>query len=667
MLHKHLRYLPALLGRLPQIIGSMRALFRNRVLLLLDVVGWTLLPFVALGVRLDGWEGAAIYLPRVAIFTGWAIAFQFLGMYVAGMYRRMWRYASLDELFGITVSLGIAGVVTGLAHFTLSPLLFPRGPGIQSLPRSIPIINALFAIMWSGGLRFALRYSAYRLQRIRGRQRIQRAIILGAGDAGSILARELLANPSLDLEPIGFIDDDVRKHGQVIYGLPVLGDRRKILEAARVHHAGTAIIAMPTAPGTVVRELRDLCQEAQLRALIIPGFEAMLTGKVNLSQLRNVQIEDLLRREPVQTDHQQVADLLSGMTVLVTGAGGSIGSELCRQITRFGVRELVLLGHGENSIFAIHNELRASHPEVRLHAVIADVRDPKRIDSVFRRFRPQAVFHAAAHKHVPLMEDNPEEAVTNNVGGTYNVVCAAERWGTKHFVLISTDKAVNPTNVMGATKRVAERLVHDAAVRCSRDFVSVRFGNVLGSRGSVVPTFQAQIASGGPVRVTHQDMTRYFMTIPEAVQLVLQAAAMGKGGETFVLDMGKPIKIVDLARDLIRLSGFEPGRDIQVEFTGLRPGEKMFEELFLGEEHHTRTTHEKIYVASNEHEPGPSSRWIVELMQSARGGDQDAVRAMLIQYAPTLAEIPPSVPLPAEVAGAVPPPARASGGRIRTG
>ncbi|MEO7332784.1 MAG: polysaccharide biosynthesis protein, partial [Gemmatimonadales bacterium] len=323
---------------------------------------------------------------------------------------------------------------------------------------------------------------------------------------------------------------------------------------------------------------------------------------------------------------------------------------------------------GENSIFSINNELRANYPEVKIHAVIADVRDPKRIQSIFRRFRPQAVFHAAAHKHVPLMEDNPEEAVTNNVGGTYNMLQAAERWGTEHFVLISTDKAVNPANIMGATKRVAERLVHDAAVRCSRDFVSVRFGNVLGSRGSVVPTFQQQIATGGPVRVTHQEMTRYFMTIPEAVQLVLQAAAMGRGGETFVLDMGSPVKIVDLARDLIRLSGYEPGRDIQIEFTGLRPGEKMFEELFLGDEHHARTAHEKVYVATNEHEPGPSQRWIVELMQAARVGDQDCVRAMLTEYAPTLAEIPPAVPLPPEVAGAVPPPARTSGReRIRTG
>ncbi|HTK55509.1 MAG TPA: nucleoside-diphosphate sugar epimerase/dehydratase, partial [Gemmatimonadales bacterium] len=556
----------------------MRFLFRNRVLLFVDLLGWSVLPLLALGVRLDGWEGADPYMRRIAIFTGWAILVQFASLWFGGLYRRMWRYASLDELFGITLSLTIAGVISGLLHFTISPVLFPRGPDDLSLPRSIPLINALLAIMWSGGVRFALRYVAYTTQRNKGRGRGgERALIIGAGDAGSALVRELLANPGLDLEPVGFIDDDKGKHGQSIFGLSVLGGRRKLVEAARAHHARTAIIALPAEAGHVVREIRDLCVAAELRVLIVPGFEAILTGKVSATQLRTVQIEDLLRREPVKTDQAQVAHLLSGMTVMVTGAGGSIGSEICRQVARFGVRKLVLLGHGENSIFGIENELRTRHPELDLTAVIADIRDTKRLDATFDRFRPEAVFHAAAHKHVPLMEGNPEEAVTNNIGGTFNVLQAAERWGTKHFVLISTDKAVNPTNIMGATKRVAEKLVHEAAVRTGRDFVSVRFGNVLGSRGSVVPSFQAQIAAGGPLRVTHPEMTRYFMTIPEAVQLVLQAAALGKGGETFVLDMGQPVKILDLARDLIQLSGFAVGRDIRIEFTGLRPGEKMFE------------------------------------------------------------------------------------------
>jgi FlaA1/EpsC-like NDP-sugar epimerase len=631
----------------------MRVLFRNRILLLFDLAGWVVLPLLALGVRLDGWDGSGPYLPRIAIFTCWAIVFQFAGLWFAGMYRRMWRYASLDELFGITVSLAIAGVLTGAVHFTLSPILMPREPGILGLPRSVPIINTLFAIMWSGGVRFALRYAAYRMQRTRGRSKANRALIIGAGDAGSMLARELLANPTVDLEPVGFIDDDKNKHGQAIYGIPVLGGKEKLVEAARAHHAGTAIFALPTAAGTVIREMSALCQEAELKPLIVPGFEAILTGKVSVSQLRTVQIEDLLRREPVIIDQAQVAHLLSGMTVLVTGAGGSIGSELCRQIARFGVRKLVLLGHGENSIFAIENELRLKLPELDISAVIADVRDPKRIDATFERFRPEAVFHAAAHKHVPLMEANPEEAVTNNIGGTFNVLQAAERWGTRHFVLISTDKAVNPTNVMGATKRVAEKLVHEAAVRSERDFVSVRFGNVLGSRGSVVPTFQAQIAAGGPVRVTHPEMTRYFMTIPEAVQLVLQAAALGKGGETFVLDMGKPVRIVDLATDLIRLSGLEVGADIRIEFTGLRPGEKMFEELFLDSEHHDRTAHEKIYVARNGEGRGPTERWVMHLVQAARLGDVQGMRQLIAEHVPTLASPVAAAPIPPEFREAV--------------
>ena len=317
------------------------------------------------------------------------------------------------------------------------------------------------------------------------------------------------------------------------------------------------------------------------------------------------------------------------MTVLVTGAGGSIGSELCRQIARLEIAELVLLGHGENSIFAIENELRAHYPRLRLTAVIADVRDQERMDRVFGQFQPAAVFHAAAHKHVPLMEGNPEEAVVNNVGGTWTVLGAAERWGTAHFVLVSSDKAVNPKNVMGMTKRIAEELVRGSAARTGRNFVSVRFGNVLGSRGSVVPTFLSQIAAGGPVCVTHPEMTRYFMTIPEAVQLILQAAALGQGGETFVLDMGQPVKIVDLASDLIALSGLQVDQDIRIEFTGLRPGEKLFEELFLDSEHHSRTVHEKIFVA-----PAPvGSGFLVHelhvLLQSAHIGDTTLMLKLL--------------------------------------
>jgi FlaA1/EpsC-like NDP-sugar epimerase len=427
---------------------------------------------------------------------------------------------------------------------------------------------------------------------------------------------------------VAFLDDDRRKHGTLILGLRVEGSRGALVRTAKATNARQVIIAMPKASGAVIREIRDVCEKAHLTVKTVPAMFDILSGKVTVGALRNVDIEDLLRREPVVTDQAAVAELVRGMTVLVTGAGGSIGSELCRQIGRLGATRLILLGHGENSIFDIHNELQARFPAVEFHPVIADIRDDRRIGAIFDRYRPQAVFHAAAHKHVPLMELNADEAVTNNVGGTLNLLRHAERTGVGHFVFISTDKAVNPTNVMGAAKLLAERLVHDFGERTGKVYVSVRFGNVLGSRGSVVPFFRRQIARGGPVTVTHEEIRRYFMTIPEAVQLVLQAAALGEGGETFVLDMGEPVKIVDLAKDLIRLSGLEEGKDIDIVFTGLRPGEKMFEELFLEGEEYDRTEHAKIFVARNGR--APSSPMDVEaLVAAVQSGQVPDVRVAL--------------------------------------
>lgn len=610
----------ARLGRSLSFAGDPNLLFRNRTFLLLDLIGWTVIPLAALAIRLDGLAGIGAYAQRTAHYTLWAIGFQFFFLYSAGMYRRMWRYASLAEMFSLSAGLALAGVATALANQFVPPILLLPGGGELRLPRSIPIISVLLAIMWSGGTRFTFRYAS-QLSR-RGQRRGKPVLIIGAGDAGSALAQELRSNPTLEFEPVGFIDDDSSTHRQIINGIPVLGGRDAIAEMATTHRVKTAIIAMPAAPGLVIRELRELCLAANLRVLTVPGLQALLTGKVTVSHVRQVQIEDLLRREPVRTDEVEVRQRLAGMTVLVTGAGGSIGSELCRQIARLGVPELVLLGHGENSIFAIDNELRMLYPTVRRCAVIADVRNPERIGSVFAKFRPGAVFHAAAHKHVPLMEANPEEAVTNNVGGTHSVLAAAERWGAALFVLVSSDKAVHPGNVMGATKRLAEELVRATALRTGLSYMSVRFGNVLGSRGSVIPTFQAQILAGGPVSVTHPDMTRYFMTIPEAVQLVLQAAVLGHGGETFVLDMGKPIKIVDLAKDLIELSGLKVEKDISIEFTGLRPGDKLFEELFLDSEHHSRTAHEKILVAPAAPRSRRQEHDMQGLIHAARIGDQ---------------------------------------------
>src|SRR3989442_962893 len=363
------------------------------------------------------------------------------------------------------------------------------------------------------------------------------------------------------------------------------------------------VIAMPTAPGRVVRGVVRAAIDAGIPTRTVPALFDILSGRVSLSNLRKVEIQDLLRREPVRTDLGLVRTVVSGVPVLVTGAGGSIGSELARQLAHLGPSHLVLLGNGENEIFDILGELRAAHPSLQLSPVIADVRDLPRLRSGFRRLHPHAVFHAAAHKHVPLMEENVADAITNNVVGTGNVVCCAAESDTQHFVLISTDKAVRPTSIMGATKRVAEMVVHDAAIRQGRNFVSVRFGNVLGSRCSVVPIFLGQIRAGGPVTITPPDMRRYFMTIPEAVQLVLQASALGRGGETFVLDMGEPIRIVDLASDLVRLSGLEVGRDIEIRFTGIRPGERLFEEPFFRHEEVLPTGHPKVLRATDNHAP----------------------------------------------------------------
>ncbi len=520
------------------------------------------------------------------------------------------------------LSVALATAINTLLFFSslrlLPPSLIPLFPYPLTpfLPRSIPLIDGMLTLMAVGGSRFSVRL-AERWRR-RGSPGGKRVLIIGAGDAGRMIAREMQNNPQLGLEPVGFIDDDPNKQGMKIQGLPVLGDRERISEVVRDYKPRQAIIAMPTAPGKTIRRFVELCQQAGVETKTIPGIYELLSGRVSVSQIRDVRIEDLLRREPVKIETDQVARMIRGKRVLVSGAGGSIGAELCRQALQHGAAELILLGHGENSIFHITRELLSVlQSPVSIVPVIADIRDRRRLQSIFEKHRPHIVFHAAAHKHVPLMECNVAEAVTNNVLGTQCLIEVAEQTDVERFVLISTDKAVNPTSVMGATKRVAEKLVEAAAARNGRVFVAVRFGNVLGSRGSVVNIFREQIARGGPVTVTHPDMRRYFMTIPEAVQLVLQAAAIGQGGEIFVLDMGEPVPIVELARDLIRLSGLEVGRDIDIEFIGARPGEKLFEELFAEGEVCQRTQHEKVFVCRN---------GLVGEMDNGKGKGEDGER-----------------------------------------
>jgi len=565
---------------------------RNRHFFLLDGLILCLTPTMAILLRLDRLDVPHDFLHGLLIYTFVALVVRLITFYQLGLYRRFWRYASIDELSQIASAVLISTLFVWLV-VTIVRALLP-----VALPRSIFLLDALLVLLFVGGSRFSVRLSAQRRKRPNGHGR--RILIVGAGDAGSMIAREIQHNPQLNLTPVGFIDDDARKHHMQIYGLPVLGGQEDLPLLVGQYQIDRVIIAMPTAPGKVIRQVATLCEKLGVETKILPGMYELVDGTVTVKQLRDVAIEDLLRRDPIQTDTAAVRDLIAGRRVLITGGGGSIGSELCRQVLRSQPKELVVLGHGENSIFEIYHELRRlNRPGTKITAVIADVRFAEQMLAIFKQYRPEIVFHTAAHKHVPLMELNPAEAITNNVLGTRNVVRAATAVGVAHFVMISTDKAVNPTSVMGASKRTAELLVHQAARQSGQAFVAVRFGNVLGSRGSVVLTFQKQIAAGGPVTVTDPEMTRFFMTIPEAVQLVLQAAVLGKGGEVFVLDMGEPVKIVDLARDLIELSGLEVGRDVEIQFTGARPGEKLYEELFVEGEQYHRTHHEKIFIAGN--------------------------------------------------------------------
>lgn len=566
---------------------------RNRHFFLFDLLFVLLTPTLTLILRRDPLGIPPALYPGLLLYTGVALVIRLTTFYYMGLYRRYWKYASLDELKQITLAVLLSSLlVTAVVASLQGWLQFP-------FPRSLYILDILPILMSVGGVRLSVRLLAQQQQgKVNGDGRA--VLIVGAGDAGEMIERELGRNPQLNLRAVGFVDDDVLKHKMEIHGVPVLGGLADLDSLIPAHRIQQVIIAMPTAPGSVIREVSLRCERLGVETKTVPGIYELVDGTVTINQLRAVQIEDLLRREPVQTDVAAVDELIKGQRVLITGGGGSIGSELCRQVWRCRPSHLILLGHGENSIFEIYHEMRHLGAAAEaVTAVIADVRFPDRLQTVFAETQPDIVFHAAAHKHVPLMELNPAEAVTNNVMGTHNLVNAALAANVARFVMVSTDKAVNPTSVMGASKRAAELLVHQAAQQSGKAYVVVRFGNVLGSRGSVVLTFKQQIAAGGPVTVTDPGMTRYFMTIPEAVQLVLQAAVLGSGGEVFVLDMGQPVKIVDLARDLIELSGLEVGQDIDIVFTGLRPGEKLFEELFLEGEDYGRTCHEKIFTAAN--------------------------------------------------------------------
>lgn len=539
------------------------------------------------------------------------------------LYNRVWQYASVGELISIFKAVTVACIASSFLTWGISG---------QRVPLSIVLRTYETILILMGGSRFIWRIfrdTYYKKQEHQGR-----AMIIGAGDCGTLVAKELKHNASSLLYPVVFIDDDRSKIKQQIYGIPVIGGRESIGYAVEKYNISTIILALPSAPQKEVSAIIEICKQTDAQLKIVPRLDKVIHGKVTINEIRDVGVEDLLQRDPVMVDLQGIADYVARKVVLITGAGGSIGSELCRQIAPYQPQKLLLLGHGENSIYHIENELRRTFPKIAIESIIADVQDQARINQVFAEHHPKVIFHAAAHKHVPLMENNPSEAIKNNVLGTRNVADAANRYGAERFVLISTDKAVNPTSIMGATKRIAEMYIQSLGGNSRTKFAAVRFGNVLGSRGSVIPYFKEQIARGGPVTVTHPDMIRYFMTIPEAAQLVIQAGAYAQGGEVFILDMGKPVKILDLARDLIRLSGLRLDTDIKIEYTGIRPGEKLYEELLTDEEGLTSTQHNRIFIGK----PSSLSKAEMEMeirnLEHVLGENGDAIKEVVMCAAP---------------------------------
>lgn len=615
---------------------------RNRYLLVVDLFMMGVSASIAMELRLESLDAILPFIVPLAAYFVLTTAVRVAAFIHAGLYKEFWPYASTQELKTL---IRAGAYSTGATLLLFFAILLPLGLIPAGFPRSIPFIDSILTFIFIGGLRLVIRLGTTHDVADPRTKNLKPVVVVGAGVAGSLIVRELKTNPSLGFHPVAYLDDNPRKIMARIHGVQVLGSLNDLPRICKEVKAAHVVIAMPNAPGKVIRGVLQSARANGIEAKTVPGLFEILSGSARVVQLRDIRLEDLLRRGTVNTDIAAVSTRLRGKRILITGAGGSIGSELCRQIKALGPAEMILLGHGENSIFNISAELRhVPSPLVTIRPVIADIRGHHRLEQVFRRYRPEIVFHTAAHKHVPLMEDNAADAVTNNILGTLNVASLSADHHVERFVLVSTDKAVNPTSIMGATKRVAEQIVHEIAHRTGREFVIVRFGNVLGSRGSVVPVLQDQIESGGPVTITHEEVRRYFMTIPEAVQLVLQAGVMGTGGEVFVLDMGEQIRIADLARDLIRLSGYQEGRDVDIVYTGLRPGEKMEEELTLSSESFEPTTHDKIRsfrwngVPANGHtdaEGQAAFRTILmKLLECAQAGNEECIEDLLREAVP---------------------------------
>lgn len=571
-----------------RLIKDRRLFIRRLFLVIMDAMLINIASFLALISRFDFKLGlvpthyADAVLSYVLINTATTIII----FYIFRLYNSLWKYAGIDELTNIVFSSGLAGILQLVGmHYILH----------IHVPRSYYPLSSLFTLTFIVASRFTYRYVRRLSRKSLGIQQT-RIMIVGAGEAGSSIIREIMVSKYVNGTVVCAIDDNKNKHGSYIQGVKVVGDRYRIVEFAEKYEVTDIIIAMPSAPRIEIKDILEICKETGCALKILPGMYQLINEEVSVTKLRKVEIEDLLGREPVIVHNGDIMNYVKGRVVMVTGGGGSIGSELCRQIAKYEPKQLIIIDIYENNAYFIQQELIHEYPELDLVVLIASVRNSKRIDNIMNQYHPDIIYHAAAHKHVPLMEDSPNEAIKNNVGGTYNMACAADKHGVKKFILISTDKAVNPTNVMGASKRICEMIIQAFNTKSKTEYVAVRFGNVLGSNGSVIPLFKEQILRGGPVTVTHPEIIRYFMTISEAVSLVLQAGALAKGGEIFILDMGEPVKIAELAKNLIRLSGYEPGKDIAIEYTGLRPGEKLYEELLLDEEGIQKTSNKLIYI-----------------------------------------------------------------------
>lgn len=607
----------------------------NRIiaLILLDIMSIVVASFAALYVRFDfSFAGIpAEYLMKFERIIPFNILLTLLFFALWKLYKSVWRYASATELLNIVFATTCAAI----AQIILCNVMN------QKMPRSYYMIYWFLLF----GMCCVIRFS-YRILRLINSKRIDRAekekrnnvMLIGAGAAANAILKEIESSSYLNLNVKCIIDDNPGCHGKFLRGVPIVGGRDKIIDAVGQYAVDEIIFAIPSANTQTRKEILDICKESGCKLRTLPGIYQLINGDVSVSKLKEVEIEDLLGRDPIEINTEEVLNYVSGKVVLVTGGGGSIGSELCRQIAGHHPKQLVIVDIYENNAYDIQQELIRKHPELNLQVLIASVRNTARINDIFATYRPNIVFHAAAHKHVPLMEVSPNEAIKNNVMGTYKTAKAADKYGAEKFVLISTDKAVNPTNVMGASKRICEMVIQMMNQKSETNFVAVRFGNVLGSNGSVIPLFKKQIAEGGPVTVTDPNIIRYFMTIPEAVSLVLQAGAYARGGEIFVLDMGKPVKILDLATNLIKLSGYKVGEDIEIEFTGLRPGEKMYEELLMDEEGLKKTANKMIFIGKPiDFDTEVFEKQLEELILHAKQEDKD-IRKEIKDIVPTYRE-----------------------------